>query len=725
VATERDTEESLERLRAVVRANPRSTTFVALAHALCDAGRDEEAEEVCRQGLAQHPRLVTAQVALGRALLARKRLREAQEVLIDAAKSSPEHGDAFRWLGELVLERGHKARARPILEYAEELMPSDGRVSELLVKAGGQPQRRITAARPQTDFEHTRVGNARALAERMHEEPDTPATTVAAVTPAAEVKPGWGGVAAAKGAAASGPLARLRAAWRRQPAARRWLVAAGSVAIAAAALLVALLPDGPPAPPIAQGPAARPAPPPPRFDFLAAFAAGTLERLQAARAEGKRLAQDTTGRALDGDQLAGLALVDALLASEHNQGTGGEVEEAATAAARVQPATPARTARVAAARALAALAAGRLGQAKAAAEQAVAAGPQVPEALFAAGRVKLQAGELPGARRALEAALAGAPALVPAALDHSALLVDLGQPAPAVAALEKLVGQHPALLRARLLLAEARRASAVSVDADELREACKETGRESSMMRVLCAFDAAAGARLAGERGAALKAARSAVGGSGRNVRAVANGALMLATLGDIDGAAEALRKIRQETEPGYPPRAWAELAVSVGRGEKVEAPALDEIPGSPEARLLAARMSFKAGGPPALAEALRKLGEGNVAYDPDLRYFATLASEGKLGGDLQKEIRSRAEADKGGSSLAEYVLGRHALADGDRKLAARRLSGALEGHGDTCEAARLLAGIDRRHRPSSVNSDAKIARQVRTRNGGCGGIGK
>ncbi|HEY0714939.1 MAG TPA: tetratricopeptide repeat protein, partial [Polyangia bacterium] len=170
--SDRDTEEGLERLRAVVRANPRSTAFVALAHALCDSGREDEAEEVARQGLGQHPHLVTGQVALGRALIARGRMREAQERLVEAAKSSPENGDAFRWLGELVLRRGQPSKARVLLEYAEELVPGDQRVAELLTEAGGVPQPRQT--RPKTDFENTRVGNLqtmRELAERMQEDP--------------------------------------------------------------------------------------------------------------------------------------------------------------------------------------------------------------------------------------------------------------------------------------------------------------------------------------------------------------------------------------------------------------------------------------------------------------------------------------------------------------------------------------------------------------------------
>jgi hypothetical protein len=56
----------------------------------------------------------------------------------------------------------------------------------------------------------------------------------------------------------------------------------------------------------------------------------------------------------------------------------------------------------------------------------------------------------------------------------------------------------------------------------------------------------------------------------------------------------------------------------------------------------------------------------------------------------------------------------------GNKKKAAERLAKALQGHGDSCEAAHLLLQIDRKQRPSAVNSEAKVARLVRGRNGGC-----
>ena len=47
----------IERLQAELKADPRSKAFVHLAAALAAAGRDQEAVDVCRRGLAAHPDL--------------------------------------------------------------------------------------------------------------------------------------------------------------------------------------------------------------------------------------------------------------------------------------------------------------------------------------------------------------------------------------------------------------------------------------------------------------------------------------------------------------------------------------------------------------------------------------------------------------------------------------------------------------------------------------------
>jgi tetratricopeptide (TPR) repeat protein len=731
VSTEAGTEEGLERLRAVARSNPRSTAFVALAHALCDLGRDEEAEEVCRQGLLQHPRLVTGQVALGRALMGRGRFGEAKEALVSATKTNPEHGDAFRLLGDLVMREGDVDRARAILEYAEELLPNDTRVAELLVKAGGKPSARLP--RPSSDFEHTMVKDARALAERMLEDPPAPAASNGAATvdedrtpvveplnqfdlagtptPAVPVN------IIEEALRPPGPdAAPNRFAWRA-------LALAAVVGVVVALVLVVAFDRprrgtstaeraAPRAPEVTPASRASLDLAPLRLDILD----GGVERLQKVRAAGK---QTVLSGPESADLAALVAFADALLAADWGATLGAEAMLAADVAERARPASPARTATLESARALTAAANGRLVDARAAAERALAAASTSYEARLASGRVKFLAGELGAARVDLERALDAAPDFTAAALDHAAVLIDAGEAAASAAELEKQVGRRAGDLRARLLLSEAGRAAARPVEGAPLRAACREQGAAHPPLRALCALEAASAARLEGDRSGAGKNARAAAvtGVMGLHAaRGTASAALLLASLGDIDAASETLDKVIDHVGSSFAPRVWAQAAIALGRGEKVTSAAL-ATPPSPEARLVAARMAFVQGGPAALASILGRIGTAAVEYDPDLKSYSALALEGRLSGRLKADLEKRAVR---GNAVASYVVGRNALQIGDRRTAARRLARALKGHGDVCEAARLLQSIERRYRPNSVSTDAKVATALKGRSSAC-----
>jgi tetratricopeptide (TPR) repeat protein len=729
VSSDPDAEEGLERLRAVARSNPRSTAFVALAHALCDRNREREAEEVCRQGLLQHPHLVTGEVALGRALIGRGRWAEAREVLVAAARSNPDHGDAFRLLGDLVLHEGDRERARILLEYAEELMPSDGRVAELLSLAGGKPW--LRPARPSTDFEHTQVKDGRALADHMHEDPPTTSGARGAidedrtpvVEPLSQLEPVTPIVEAPVQTAVETALP--------PPRPPRWRLAAHpfrALALAAAAGLVLVLVlrvvrQPPETPQPNAGSAARTSVPaslqkaaPDLAPLRQAILEGSPANLEKVRALGQELG--LTGPA-HADLAAMVAFADALLAAEWGSPLGPEVDRAADIAARARPTVAVRTATFEAARAIAVAAAGRLPEARAAAERALAASASSFESRFAAGRIKLLHGELGAARVDLERALTSWPGFTLAALDQAAGLIEAGEASTAASQLEKMLVERPGDLRAQLLLAEARRAAARPVETSGVLEACGEPGATSSSQRALCSFGAAADARLRGDRSLASRYAREAIAAGVlglHSARATAQAALILASLGEVDAASEALLKIRDHVGTSFAPRVWAEVAIALGRGEKVAAASLS-TPTSPEARLTAARMAFAQGGPAALSATLGRIGAAAVEYDADLQSFAALATEGRLTSRVRLDLERRVAR---GSPVAAYVLGRNALAAGQRRTAARGLQRALKGHGDACEAARLLMTIDRKYRPSSVATDARIARTFKGRNSGC-----
>lgn len=108
-------------LRSTVQANPGSEAFITLAQHLCDVGRPEEAEQVCRRCLQGAPPEHRGRLALARALADRGRVKEAQDTLAELAKYRSDDAEVWVQLSALVVRRGEKARALALLEYAESL----------------------------------------------------------------------------------------------------------------------------------------------------------------------------------------------------------------------------------------------------------------------------------------------------------------------------------------------------------------------------------------------------------------------------------------------------------------------------------------------------------------------------------------------------------------------------------------------------------------------------
>lgn len=113
--------QELRLLRANYAAAPGSDAFVALAQHLCDVGRPEEAEQVCRKALVNAGPDHRGRLVLARALADRGRVKEAQDVLAELAKHRTDDAEVWVQLSALVVRRGEKARALALLEYAESL----------------------------------------------------------------------------------------------------------------------------------------------------------------------------------------------------------------------------------------------------------------------------------------------------------------------------------------------------------------------------------------------------------------------------------------------------------------------------------------------------------------------------------------------------------------------------------------------------------------------------
>jgi cellulose synthase operon protein C len=125
----------IERYQAELKADPRSPVFVQLAAALADAGREKEAVDVCRRGLAAHPDLAQGRLVLARACLKLKRAAEAIVELTKLLKQDPNSRDTLLLLGAALMEKGDASRAQQALQRAASIFPGDPEISAKLAEA--------------------------------------------------------------------------------------------------------------------------------------------------------------------------------------------------------------------------------------------------------------------------------------------------------------------------------------------------------------------------------------------------------------------------------------------------------------------------------------------------------------------------------------------------------------------------------------------------------------
>jgi hypothetical protein len=155
---------------------------------------------------------------------------------------------------------------------------------------------------------------------------------------------------------------------------------------------------------------------------------------------------------------------------------------------------------------------------------------------------------------------------------------------------------------------------------------------------------------------------------------------------------------------PAAPALAWADAAVSLGRGRATPLPT-GPRPADPEVRLLVARANLAVGGVGALGATLDELGAPAVAADSDLAELARL-HRGAAGG-------GRPTADP----VRAFVEGLRARLDGKLEVAADRLRHALSGHGDACRAAGEYRAT---LRALKQKPDAAVWNPLRAENAAC-----
>jgi len=96
----------IEELRRRVQKDPASIAFAQLAEEHRRIGQFQEAVQIARAGLAQHPSYLSARVTLGRALMELGQHDEAQAELEEVLALAPDNLAAIRALAEIHQRRG-------------------------------------------------------------------------------------------------------------------------------------------------------------------------------------------------------------------------------------------------------------------------------------------------------------------------------------------------------------------------------------------------------------------------------------------------------------------------------------------------------------------------------------------------------------------------------------------------------------------------------------------
>lgn len=645
-------------------------------------------------------------------MLEQGHLSTAQRVLLRLCQQHPDNAEAFRGLGDVLHRKGDETRARIISEYATDLLAPEPRTPRPTplpearpVEAGGGEKPAVQAPARKPPLVASRSEFVTPLVD-----PFTP--PVDSVTPRPNlVTPPVVAARALTMPSSSQPVVLSGGPGSAAPASAKPAAKFGKYAAAAAALVL-LGGLG-----ILGYRAYKPGPrrgPSPREELDSALASGSFDRLMRAR---DRARTALAGAEPDADALLRLALAEAFLALDHGvPGVKGAEEDLRRLRPGDRP-NPQRLALVEAVRALLALAAGDRDMAKPHLEVGLAwaAKKPPPALLFVSARIRALAGDNVGAGKDLDSALQAAPDFAPVVADWAAQRLDSGDASAARRVGREFLAKNKAASRVQLVVADAERALGEKGWSKRVESACHGDNRVSRAMRAACLLASAQDARLDGERSTATRKARAA-GQTSEDARVLADSALLLASLGEIDAADEVLARARKLADEKAVPLAWANLAVRLGRGQGDGAAPPAERPAQPERHLVALRAAYLKGGGAALAAAVKNVPAGPSEIDADLRTFMELGREGGLSPNDRTTLERRAER---GSPVAAFVLGILAARESDHKQAARWLEKALAGHGDACRAALLyLSALQAQEQPAPPNRG--LLRALHARNAQC-----
>ncbi len=126
--------ETIEKYQEILRKDPASKVFAALADAYRENGMTEVAESVGRRGIEKNPEYVGGYVALSRLLCAERRFEEALPYLTKAAQLAPENLLAYQLLGQAYIELKQPREALKAHKMALFLNPMSERSKKAVEK---------------------------------------------------------------------------------------------------------------------------------------------------------------------------------------------------------------------------------------------------------------------------------------------------------------------------------------------------------------------------------------------------------------------------------------------------------------------------------------------------------------------------------------------------------------------------------------------------------------
>lgn len=129
----------IEELEKRLAADPTSRVFVQLAEEYRKQGLLEEAIDVCRRGLENHPQYPSARVALGRALLEAGSYDDASEEFEAVLAQVPDNILANKFLGETYEQMGRVEDALAKYQVAYTLSPEDSELDRHIQELQAAP----------------------------------------------------------------------------------------------------------------------------------------------------------------------------------------------------------------------------------------------------------------------------------------------------------------------------------------------------------------------------------------------------------------------------------------------------------------------------------------------------------------------------------------------------------------------------------------------------------